>query len=61
MAYWLSSYPLDVVKSRVQLRSTPPTGTPVQYIATELKAVVAEGGVAGLFRGLSPTCECCLS
>ncbi|KAL1751960.1 mitochondrial carrier domain-containing protein [Schizophyllum commune] len=55
MAYWLSSYPLDVVKSRVQLRPTPPTGTPVQYIAAELRAVVAEGGVAGLFRGLSPT------
>ncbi|TRM63810.1 mitochondrial carrier domain-containing protein [Schizophyllum amplum] len=55
MAYWLSSYPLDVVKSRVQLRTTPPTGTPVQYIAAELRAVVAEGGVAGLFRGLSPT------
>jgi hypothetical protein len=36
---------LDVVKSRVQLRATPPTGTPVQYIARELKAIVAESGV----------------
>lgn len=34
----------DVVKSRIQLRATPPTGTPVQYIARELKAIVAEGG-----------------
>lgn len=34
----------DVVKSRVQLRATPPTGTPVQYIAHELKAIVSEGG-----------------
>ena len=34
----------DVVKSRVQLRTTPPRGTPVQYIAGELKAVVAESG-----------------
>jgi solute carrier family 25 (mitochondrial carnitine/acylcarnitine transporter), member 20/29 len=37
--------PEDVVKSRVQLRMTPPKGTPVQYIARELKAVVAESGV----------------
>ncbi len=35
----------DVVKSRVQLRTTPPRGTPVQYILGELKAVVAEAGV----------------
>ena len=35
----------DVVKSRVQLRTTPPSGTPVQYIAGELRAVVAESGV----------------
>ncbi|KAH9976144.1 mitochondrial carrier domain-containing protein [Lactifluus volemus] len=54
IAYWMSSYPLDVVKSRVQLRMTPPKGTPVQYIARELKAVVAESGVTGLFRGLTP-------
>ena len=35
----------DVVKSRIQLRTTPPSGTPVQYIAGELKAVVAESGM----------------
>ncbi|KZT00528.1 mitochondrial carrier [Laetiporus sulphureus 93-53] len=55
IAYWLACYPLDVVKSRVQLRDTPPTGTPVQYIARELLAVVHEGGWTGLFRGLSPS------
>ncbi|KAG1734632.1 mitochondrial carrier [Suillus lakei] len=26
IAYWLSCYPLDVIKSRIQLRQTPPTG-----------------------------------
>jgi solute carrier family 25 carnitine/acylcarnitine transporter 20/29 len=31
-----------VVKSRVQLRNTPPVGTPVQYIAYELKEIVVE-------------------
>ncbi|KAL0955482.1 hypothetical protein HGRIS_001722 [Hohenbuehelia grisea] len=55
IAYWLSCYPLDVVKSRIQLRETPPTGTPVQYIARELRAIVSESGAAGIFRGLSPS------
>ena len=32
----------DVVKSRVQLRKTPPVGTPVQYIVRELKEIVVE-------------------
>ncbi|KAF7984816.1 hypothetical protein HWV62_11838 [Athelia sp. TMB] len=55
IAYWLACYPLDVVKSRVQLRATPPSGTPVQYIAHELREIVREGGARGLFRGLSPS------
>ncbi|KAF4598913.1 hypothetical protein EYR38_007326 [Pleurotus pulmonarius] len=37
------------------LRSTPPTGTPVGYITQELKAIVSESGLRGLFRGLSPS------
>ncbi|KAI0960751.1 hypothetical protein AcV7_000049 [Taiwanofungus camphoratus] len=55
IAYWLSCYPLDVVKSRVQLRATPPSGTPVQYIAHEFKVIASESGMVGLFRGLSPS------
>ncbi|CCM04630.1 uncharacterized protein FIBRA_06814 [Fibroporia radiculosa] len=55
IAYWLSCYPLDVVKSRIQLRPTPPTGTPVQYITRELQTIVSESGWIGLFRGLSPS------
>ena len=38
-------FSIDVIKSRVQLRTTPPKGTPVQYIVKELRAVVAESGV----------------
>ncbi|OCB90947.1 hypothetical protein A7U60_g1800 [Sanghuangporus baumii] len=56
ISYWLACYPLDVIKSRVQLRATPPTGTPVQYIAHEFKTIVGESGFRGLFRGLSPSC-----
>jgi len=55
ISYWLSSYPLDVIKSRIQLRETPPTGTPVQYIAREFRTIVSESGYVGLFRGLSPS------
>ncbi|KAJ6468173.1 mitochondrial carrier [Mycena vulgaris] len=58
IAYWLACYPLDVIKSHIQLRGTPPTGTPVQYIGHEvkLKLIVAESGFVGLFCGLSPSC-----
>ncbi|TFY81479.1 hypothetical protein EWM64_g2533 [Hericium alpestre] len=55
IAYWLACYPLDVIKSRIQLRPEPPKGTPVQYIVREFRALIAESGVAGLFRGLSPS------
>ncbi|KAK0204988.1 mitochondrial carrier [Desarmillaria ectypa] len=55
ISYWLACYPLDVIKSRVQLRPTPPLGTPVQYIAHEGRAILAESGLPGLFRGLTPS------
>ncbi|SJL09866.1 related to YMC1-putative mitochondrial inner membrane transporter [Armillaria ostoyae] len=55
ISYWLACYPLDVIKSRVQLRPTPPSGTPVQYIAHEGRAIMAESGLPGLFRGLTPS------
>ncbi|KAG2049407.1 mitochondrial carrier [Suillus hirtellus] len=55
IAYWLSCYPLDVIKSRIQLRQTPPTGKPWQYMANEIRMVIAESGLTGLFRGLSPS------
>ncbi|CAE6475163.1 unnamed protein product [Rhizoctonia solani] len=37
ICYWLSCYPLDVVKSRVQLANAPPKG--LDYIAQELRAI----------------------
>lgn len=55
IAYWLSCYPLDVVKSRVQQRTTPPTGNPVRYISHELRTILAESGFSGLFKGLTPS------
>ncbi|KAI0343773.1 mitochondrial carrier [Trametopsis cervina] len=55
LAYWLSSYPLDVIKSRVQLRETPPVGNPFRYITHEFNAILAESGFSGLFKGLTPS------
>ncbi|CDZ98880.1 mitochondrial carrier [Phaffia rhodozyma] len=52
VAYWLASYPLDLVKSKVQLANTPPEKG---YITRELRQIVRESGFSGLFRGLSPT------
>ncbi|ORX38983.1 mitochondrial carrier domain-containing protein [Kockovaella imperatae] len=58
VCYWLACYPLDVVKSRVQLASHPPSrGGWFEggYIGRELRAIIREGGVRSLFRGLSPS------
>lgn len=55
IAYWLSCYPLDVIKSRIQLRQTPPTGKPWKYMTNEIRMVITESGITGLFRGLSPS------
>ncbi|KAK4685020.1 hypothetical protein P7C73_g5137, partial [Tremellales sp. Uapishka_1] len=58
VCYWLACYPLDVVKSRVQLAATPPTrGGWLHggYIARELNAIVKEGGISALFRGITPS------
>jgi solute carrier family 25 (mitochondrial carnitine/acylcarnitine transporter), member 20/29 len=53
ISYWLACYPLDVVKSRVQLRDAPVKG--LFYITDELAAIVKEGGTKALFKGLSPS------
>lgn len=55
IAYWLSCYPLDVVKSRIQLHQFPPRSRPWTYINSELRSIVVEAGLLGLFRGLTPS------
>ncbi|KAJ6580185.1 mitochondrial carrier, partial [Mycena vulgaris] len=44
IAYWLACYPLDVIKSRIQLREAPPMGSPFQCIGREFKLIVIESG-----------------
>ncbi|KAG8939504.1 hypothetical protein FRC04_006257 [Tulasnella sp. 424] len=53
ICYWLACYPLDVIKSRVQLAKTPPSG--VNYIANEFRTIVSNQGFKGLFKGLTPS------
>ncbi|WRT68821.1 uncharacterized protein IL334_005801 [Kwoniella shivajii] len=58
VAYWVACYPLDVIKSRVQLSKTPPIkGQWLSggYVAHEFKAIIQEGGVRALFRGITPS------
>ncbi|KAF8589466.1 mitochondrial carrier [Ramaria rubella] len=56
ICYWLACYPLDLVKSRVQLSEQPPSRG-IIYISAEIKVIVREQGITGLYRGLSPSRE----
>lgn len=58
VSYWLACYPLDVVKSRVQMARLPPNKggwLSGGYVAREINAIVMEGGVSSLFRGIGPS------
>ena len=46
---WLAVYPIDVVKSRIQVDYNS------QYIFTVLLKIIRKDGIAGLYRGLTPT------
>ncbi|KAI6197761.1 hypothetical protein M3Y94_01263200 [Aphelenchoides besseyi] len=48
VAYWTSIYPIDVLKSRIQVYGG---GT----LHTVLKQLIREDGVSALFKGLLPT------
>ncbi|KAJ1724328.1 hypothetical protein LPJ53_001411 [Coemansia erecta] len=51
VSYWSASYPLDVIKSRVQNAAQPPRGA--GYIAAAARRIYAEQGLRGFFRGYS--------
>ncbi|WWC73332.1 uncharacterized protein I206_107299 [Kwoniella pini CBS 10737] len=58
VAYWLACYPLDVIKSRVQLSKIPPLKghwLSGGYINHEFRAILQEGGIRALYRGLTPS------
>ena len=49
MCLWISIFPFDVVKSRIQIESSRESMTSV------LRKVVHQEGVKGLYKGLTPT------
>ncbi|KAM0755917.1 mitochondrial carrier [Meredithblackwellia eburnea MCA 4105] len=53
IAYWTACYPLDVVKSRIQLQEAPPKG--FNYIIDTFRTIYREEGAKAFVRGLSPT------
>lgn len=55
LGYWLSCYPLDVIKSKVQLAPQPPQQRGLGYIAAEFNEIVGKGGPSALFRGIVPS------
>ncbi|KAJ9096447.1 hypothetical protein QFC21_005269 [Naganishia friedmannii] len=55
ICYWLACYPLDVVKSKVQLAARPPSPGGLGYIGREMAEIVRQGGVQALFRGIAPS------
>ncbi|KZS88863.1 mitochondrial carrier [Sistotremastrum niveocremeum HHB9708] len=55
LCYWLACYPIDVIKSRVQLAESPPASGGSFYMRREFQAVLKESGWRGLFKGLSPS------
>ncbi|SGY17405.1 BQ5605_C015g07775 [Microbotryum silenes-dioicae] len=62
IAYWTawyvlltrkSDYPLDVVKSRIQLQDQPPRG--INYITVTFAKIYREEGASAFVRGITPT------
>ncbi|KAI8324815.1 mitochondrial carrier [Martensiomyces pterosporus] len=53
VSYWTASYPLDVIKSRVQNSAAPPKGP--GYIAAAARDIAREQGIKGFFRGYTPS------
>ncbi|SCZ89775.1 BZ3500_MvSof-1268-A1-R1_Chr1-3g01571 [Microbotryum saponariae] len=62
IAYWTawyvlftrkSDYPLDVVKSRIQLQDQPPRG--INYITATFAKIYREEGSSAFVRGITPT------
>ncbi|KAI8459609.1 mitochondrial ornithine transporter 1 [Phakopsora pachyrhizi] len=55
IGYWTFCYPLDVIKSRVQMADQPPKG--INYISNTFRTVCKNEGAQALVRGLMPTCQ----
>lgn len=53
-AYWLTTYPLDVVKSTMQSDSIVKSERKYSTIANTFKLIYKESGIKGFFKGFTP-------
>jgi solute carrier family 25 carnitine/acylcarnitine transporter 20/29 len=54
LAYWVLTYPIDVMKSAVQADSCAPAERRFKGLADVAKQLYAEGGVKRFFKGVTP-------
>lgn len=54
VAYWVSTYPVDVIKSAIQSDNPDPAKRKYRGALDCARKLYAEGGTAAFFRGLSP-------
>lgn len=54
LGMWLTCYPLDVVKSRIQADSLDPTKARYTGTLQCYKSILATEGIRGFYRGLAP-------
>jgi len=54
MGYWVSTFPLDVVKSTIQTDHTDPAKRKYKGWLHAVNSIMAQQGVKGFFRGFAP-------
>ncbi len=55
IALWLSAYPFDIVKSRLQTDGLAPADRQYKGALDCARQIYAQNGVKGFFKGLTPT------
>lgn len=54
LAYWLSIYPIDVIKSTIQSDHTDPKQRKYHGMLDASRKIMVEHGAPGFFRGIAP-------
>mmetsp|Transcript_11910 Transcript_11910/g.17713 ORF Transcript_11910/g.17713 Transcript_11910/m.17713 type:complete len:294 (-) Transcript_11910:87-968(-) len=54
VSFWTACYPIDMIKSRIQIIDTYKTGGKHPGMVNIYKQIVAESGHAGLYKGFTP-------
>jgi solute carrier family 25 carnitine/acylcarnitine transporter 20/29 len=54
MAFWVSIYPIDVIKSRMQADTPDPSKRKFKSMIGTFGTIMKENGVGGFFKGFAP-------